>query len=133
MAIILDTDIIVESERGRFDLSKWLTSLPGEEFEIAAITAAELLHGVERASGVYRASRERFVRTVLETFPTLPYTERTAREHARIWADLESAGKMIGYYDLIVGATALERGRQLATFNKKHFSHIKGLSLIEPH
>ncbi len=38
---------------------------------------------------------------------------------------------MIGYYDLIVAATALERGSQVATFNKRHFSQIKGLELIE--
>jgi predicted nucleic acid-binding protein len=39
---------------------------------------------------------------------------------------------MIGYYDLIVGATALERGSDVATFNKRHFSQIRGLSLVEP-
>ena len=129
---MLDTDVIVESEKGKFDLSNWLASLPDENFEIAAITAAELRHGVERASAIHRASRELYVNTILDTFPIIPYTERTAHEHARIWAELEANGKMIGYYDLIVGATALERGSRLATFNKKHFRQIKELSLIEP-
>jgi predicted nucleic acid-binding protein len=31
-----------------------------------------------------------------------------------------------------VGATALERGSQVATFNKRHFGQIKGLIVIEP-
>ena len=57
MAIMLDTDVIVESEKGKFDLSKWLVSFPGEKIEIAAITVAELRHGVERVSGSYRAKR----------------------------------------------------------------------------
>jgi predicted nucleic acid-binding protein len=39
---------------------------------------------------------------------------------------------MIGFYDLIVGATAMERGSEVATFNKRHFGQIKGLSVIEP-
>ena len=39
---------------------------------------------------------------------------------------------MIGFYDLIAGATALERGSQLATFNKRHLAQIRGLSVIEP-
>jgi len=39
---------------------------------------------------------------------------------------------MIGFYDLIVGATALERGSEVATFNKRHFRQIRGLSVIEP-
>ena len=64
--------------------------------------------------------------------PIVPYTEQTAYEHARIWAELEASGNMIGYYELIVGATALERGSEVATFNKRHFSQIRGLSIIEP-
>jgi predicted nucleic acid-binding protein len=39
---------------------------------------------------------------------------------------------MIGFYDLIVGATALERGSEVATFNKRHFGQISGLCVIEP-
>jgi predicted nucleic acid-binding protein len=39
---------------------------------------------------------------------------------------------MIGFYDLIVGVTALERGDQVATFNKRHYAQIPGLSVIEP-
>jgi predicted nucleic acid-binding protein len=39
---------------------------------------------------------------------------------------------MIGFYDLIVGATALERGSAVATFNERHFGQIKGLSVIDP-
>jgi len=39
---------------------------------------------------------------------------------------------MIGFYDLIVGATALERGSEVATFNRRHFGQIRRLSVIEP-
>ena len=67
-----------------------------------------------------------------QSVPIIPYTEQTAYEHARIWAELEVSGKMIGFYDLIVGATALERGSQVATYNKRHFAQIRGLSVIEP-
>ncbi|MGH7967751.1 MAG: type II toxin-antitoxin system VapC family toxin [Limisphaerales bacterium] len=45
---------------------------------------------------------------------------------------MESAGEMIGSYDIIVAATALERGSQVATFNKKHFSRVPRLKVIEP-
>jgi predicted nucleic acid-binding protein len=38
---------------------------------------------------------------------------------------------MIGAYDLIVAATALERGSHLATFNKRHFARVKGLHFVE--
>jgi len=132
MAIILDADVIIRSEKGTFDLKRWVASRPSDQFEIAAITVAELWHGVERATGTHRITRERYLQAVLDAVPVIPYTEQTAYEHARIWAELEVSGKMIGFCDLIVGATALERGSQVATFNKRHFAWIKGLSIIEP-
>lgn len=132
MAIILDADVIISGEKGKFDLRQWLASLPSEQFEVAAITVAELWHGVERATGRHKAVREQYLKAVLDLVPIVPYTEQTAYEHARVWAELEARGKMIGFYDLIVGATALERGSKVATFNKRHFTVIKGLSVLEP-
>jgi len=45
---------------------------------------------------------------------------------------LQAAGKTIGAYDLIVAATALERGSHVATFNKRHYALVKELHIIEP-
>lgn len=132
MAIILDADVIIGGEKGVFDLQKWLRSHAEEQFEIAAITVAELWHGVERATAAHKAVRENYLRPLLEILPIIPYTEQTAYHHASIWAQLEGSGKMIGPYDLIVAATALERGSTLATFNKRHFANVKGLRVIEP-
>src|SRR5947208_10511613 len=132
MAIILDADVIIAGEKGAFDLAIWLNSLPGEQFEIAAITVAELWHGVERATTRHRSARQSYLRAILDVLPIIPYTEQTAYEHARLWAQLESSGKMIGPYDLIVAATALERESDLATFNKRHFGIVPGLKLVEP-
>ncbi len=132
MAIILDADVIIRGEKGTFDFKKWVASYPNDQFEVAAITVAELWHGVERATGKHRAAREHYLRAVLEPLPIIPYTEQTAYEHARVWAELEITGKMIGFYDLIVGATALERGSKVATFNKRQFAQIRGLSIVEP-
>ncbi len=91
------------------------------------MTVAELWHGVERASGAQKLHRQRYLQTLLTSLPIIPYSEQTAYYHARVWATLESSGKMIGYYDIIVAATALERGSSLATFNVKHFSQVKGI------
>lgn len=129
---MLDADVVIRGEKGTFDLRKWLKSRSNDQFEIAAITVAELWHGVERAIGKRKVTRQRYLRAMLESLPVIDYSEQTAYEHARLWAELETSGKMIGFYDLIVGATALERGSQVATFNKRHFGQIKGLIVIEP-
>lgn len=132
MAIILDADVIIGGEKGTFDLKAWLESKPDEVFEVAAITVAELWHGVERAGVAHKARRQQYLQRVLAPLPIVPYTEQTALEHARIWAQLEASGKMIGAFDLIVAATALERGSEVATFNKRHFEIVPGLKVIGP-
>jgi len=132
MAIILDADVIIRGERGTFDLKRWLRANSPEQFELAAITIAELWHGVERATGAQRARREKYLQSIVGSMPIVSYTDETAYEHARIWAQLESAGKMIGDYDVILAATALVRGSTVATFNQKHFLAVAGLTVIEP-
>ena len=132
MAIVIDADVIIRGEKGTFDFPAWLASLPSEEFAVAAITVAELWHGVERASGKIRRTRQTYLQTVVAGLELIPYTENTALIHARLWAQLESAGTMIGYYDLIVAATALEHGHSLATFNQRHFQLVAGLNVIHP-
>ena len=132
MAIILDADVIIRAEKGAFDVGAWLVSRSNELFEVAAITVAELWHGVERMAEPHKSRRREFLQTILAVLPIVPYTEQTAYEHARIWAELQSAGKIIGAYDLMVAATALERGSQVATFNRRHFSAVKGLRIIVP-
>ena len=51
---------------------------------------------------------------------------RSLTQHARLWALLESSGTMIGGYDLIVAATALDRGSAVATYNHRHFFACPG-------
>ena len=132
MEIILDADVIISGEKNIFDLPGWLGSRADDRFEVAAITIAELWHGVERASAAHRARRQKYLEAFVAVLPIIAYTEETAYYHARLWSDLEASGKVIGAYDLIVAATALQRGSTLATFNRRHFSQVKGLTILEP-
>jgi tRNA(fMet)-specific endonuclease VapC len=132
MAILIDADVIIQAERGLFDLDRWLDSRPEEEFKLAAITIAELWHGAQRATGAHRINREQFLQRLFAMFDTVEYSDATALEHARLWAELESSGRMIGSHDLILAATALQTGNAVATFNKRHFSVVQGLEVIEP-
>ena len=90
MAIILDADVIIRGEKGAFDLQGWLAQRPDDEFEIAAITVAELWHGVERATGEHRRKRQEYLETVLAPLPIIPYTAEIAREPDRVWGGVGS-------------------------------------------
>ena len=132
MAILIESDVIIRAERGFFDLDSWIASKPNDEFKFAAITVAELWHGVERATAVHQVKRRNFLERLFPLFEFVPYTEKTGYEHARLWAELESSGRMIGPHDLILAATAIQTGNAVATFNVRHFSVVKGLVVIEP-
>lgn len=130
--MILDADVIIRGEKGAFDLKAWLSKHHDTLFEVAAITVAELWHGVERAGAAHRGRRLQYLQAVLAPLPIIPYAEQTAYVHARLWAELEAAGKLIGAHDLIVAATALERDSEVVTFNERHFGMVPGLQVVRP-
>ena len=132
MALMLDASVIIAGEKGRLDIKQLMARHPDEQLELAAITIAELWHGVERATSAHRTGREQYLRSIISALPVIPYTEATAYIHARIWAELKTAGGMSGFYDVILAAAALERGNTVVTFNTKHFAQIKGLAVIDP-
>ena len=129
MATLIDTSILIAVGRGHIELKS--LPLPVDEIAIAAITAAELLHGVHRAPNIQtRAVREAFVEGLLARVPVLPFDLVTARIHARIWAELAIAGTVVGAHDLLIAATALVAGATVATRDMRSFPRIPGLKFV---
>ena len=132
MAIVIDADVIIRGEKGKFDLPAWLDMRPDETYFVASVTIAELWHGVERATGKFRIAREAYLQNLVSRLVILPYVQSTALIHARLWAQLESAGNIIDDYDMIVAATGIEHGYPVAAFNLKHFQSVPGLTVVYP-
>jgi len=132
MGVILDTSVLIAAERQRLDLHALFAAHEQETFCIASITAAELLHGVERAKPEARKqARARFVELILAQVETIEFDLALARQHAGIWATLEASGKVIGPYDLLIAATALHYDHPVATLNVAEFRQVPGLRLID--
>jgi predicted nucleic acid-binding protein len=132
MAFLIDADVIIQAERKALDLDAWLRAHPNEQVRLAAITVAELWHSVERATGVHRVRRQKFLQQALQAFEIVPYTEMAAAQHARLWADVDSSGQRMSPHDLILAATALECGATVVTFNARRFAAVPGLTVISP-
>jgi tRNA(fMet)-specific endonuclease VapC len=141
MGTLLDTTIFIEleralrglpSDRAMAEVSSRLERQlgPTEDVGIAAITASELLHGVHRATLKHRPRREAFVEAVLAAFPPLVFDLLCARAHARLWAELASAGVDVGAHDRIVAATAIAAGWRIGTANVRHFERIAGVDVV---
>ncbi len=130
MGVILDTSILIQTERGRLDIEGFIKGKEEELFGLSVITAAELLHGVHRAdSAKRRRRRSAYVEKLIELFPIYPFDLAAARIYADLWAQLLREGKMIGAHDLMIGSTALALGFSIATFNKREFDRIEGLEV----
>lgn len=129
MAVLIDTSVLIDIERGRSDLD---AAVGDEDRAISAITASELLHGVHRATDDrVRARRQAFVEHILAALDPIPIDVRVARAHAAAWAQLDAAGTRIGAHDLWIAATALAHGYAVASANVRDFARVPGLNVVE--
>jgi tRNA(fMet)-specific endonuclease VapC len=100
-----------------------------DDVAIAAVTAAELLVGVELADRRRKASRRAFVDALLATIPTEPYDLETARVHAVLLAHTRKQGGTRGAHDLLIAATARARARVVVTADLSGFDHLPGVTV----
>jgi predicted nucleic acid-binding protein len=132
MGALIDSSVLVAAERSKVTLDDLLRDHADEEIAIASITASELLHGVHRASRpAQRAKRGAFVESILSIVPVLPFNLVTARVHAALWAELATHGVNVGAHDLLIGATALSVGYDVATHDRRSFPKIPGLKVLD--
>jgi tRNA(fMet)-specific endonuclease VapC len=124
MAVLIDTSALVASERGTLKLEALIK--PDEQYAISVVSAAELLHGVHRATGRRAQARSAFVEGLLASFATLPVDLPVARAYARASSALAKAGTMLDANDLWIGATAIAHGLQVLALDGD-FERIPGL------
>jgi tRNA(fMet)-specific endonuclease VapC len=123
--LILDTGVLVRRERG--------ARIPADtvpdtaDLTIAAITASELLVGVELADAARRETRAAVVRAILETFEVLSFDLGVARHHATLLAHARRIGRPRGAHDLLIAATARATGRTLVTTDRSAFEDLPGV------
>jgi predicted nucleic acid-binding protein len=132
MAALIDASVLIDVERGRLSLED-LVARHGEDEEVAmsVVTASELLHGVHRVTGAARAARaEAFVEGLLRLLPVLPFDLDEARTHARLSAELQTAGVSVGPHDLLIAATAVTNEYRIVTRDLRSFPRIPGLDVV---
>lgn len=128
MGLVIDSDVWILAERsgGKLDLARWA------EYNgayMSAITASELLVGVERASTAQRkAQRGAFVENLLFIIPVLEFSMPVVRTHARMVAAL-SKNTTAGAHDAMIAATAIHHGYAVLTRNVADFKIFAGLKV----
>jgi tRNA(fMet)-specific endonuclease VapC len=94
---------------------------------LSSIVSFELWYGVGKSQRKESNTRR------LEAFSSGPFElaqfdEEDAREAGVVRAELESIGKPIGAYDILVVGQARRRGATLVTSNTREFERVRNLS-----
>jgi tRNA(fMet)-specific endonuclease VapC len=124
----LETSACVDHlRRPKSPMHEWLRVVDADSVRICSVVRAELWLGVEK----HPAERNRIaVSTLLATFDTVPFDDAAAKVYAKIRADLERVGRIIGPNDLLIAAVAVFCGATLVTGNEEEFQRVPGLQVL---
>ena len=124
--MLLDTDVAVDILRGYGPAVSWLQGLGDAPLSIPGLVAMELLQGCQNKSEQQRV-------------------EQTFGSYAMYWPDSEDCqaalvdfveyrlSHNLGLLDALIAHTAIGLDEELATFNVKHYSVVRGLKTIQPY
>lgn len=135
MGLILDSSVLIAGERRGETVSQVIERLRATcgdvECALSVISIIELTHGIYRAkSDADRARRTTFSEELTRDMIVHPVSLAIAQLAGRIEGEQAAKGISIDFEDLIIGATALYLGFDVATINVKHFQHIPGLQIV---
>lgn len=124
--MVLDTAFLIDLQR------EWVAGNPGpampfleahadETMAVSVVSALEFLEGYAQLR-----DGEEF----LQPFRMLEVTHRIARTGSRLRRNLRRKGELIGDFDILIAATALDLGASLVTADIRHCTRIPNLDWI---
>ncbi len=135
MGLIIDTNVFIALENGRYELSALEKFTEYGDTFIAAVSVAELYMGVHLATNEpSRITREVFVENIVAVVPCLSFNQQVARVYARIYSAFIKPRKKTGasVHDLQIAATAIAYGYPVLTSNSRDFEKIPGVQVLVP-
>ena len=124
---ILDTNTLIYFFKGIGNVSTSLLKKSPRSIGIPTIVLFELEVGIAKSTSPKK--RRSQLESLTSTVNILPLGQDEVKSAAAIRADLESQGKPIGPYDVLIAGTALANKGVLVTHNTNEFERIAGLQL----
>ena len=130
MRYLLDTNVLSELRRvsSNQKVTAFLSSHPIDDLYISIVTIAEIRFGIDiLADPVRRAGfSEWLTLTVRPTFDQriLPITEDIMLRWRLLVEEGRKAGHTFSQPDLLIAATAIQRGMAIATRNRRDFEKV---------
>jgi len=124
---LLDTNIVIYTMKNRPEKVRKLFNQHKGQMCISAITLGELVFGAEHSQQVERNLAD--IESMAARLEVLPFSYKEAYHFGQIRAELYSAGKPIGPYDMMIAGHARASGLILVTNNINEFKRVQGLLL----
>jgi len=126
--VCLDTDLLVALLRGEDSAAKAIEDFEsaGKPLRMTAITEYELFKGAHLSSR--REENLQRLRRLFDGTQVLRLTDEACGEAARIYSRLESKGKMINEFDVLIAGIVIASEETLVS-RDEHFDVVEGLSL----
>jgi tRNA(fMet)-specific endonuclease VapC len=135
LGLILDSSILIAGERRGETVKQIIERVRAahgdQESALSVISIIELTHGIYRAKlDADRLRRIAFTDELARDMIVHPVSLAIAQLAGRIEGEQAARGISIAIEDLIIGATALYIGFDVATLNVRHFQAIPGLNVV---
>ena len=124
---VLDTNTIIYFFKGVGQVATHIAQTKPDEIFVPSIVYYELSVGVAKSRAPLE--RKKQLDAFMAVVSLLPFSEKEAVIAADIRANLEIKGQIIGPYDILIAATALEQNATLVTHNTTEFSRVENLML----
>ena len=126
IVICLDTSVLIDYFRKKNKEQSYFYHLLNQytRFTITSVTEFEIRCGIKK-------EQEEIWKDLLTEIEVLPFDSLASQLAADIDQALKRKRKQIAIADLFIAATAIRHNTSLATLNKKHFSRIDKLIIIE--
>ena len=123
---LLDSNICIYYLKPRYGLDRKIDAIGIHRCSISEITVAILKFGAEKSDNPPKNRRvlSDFTEKV-QVLPIFPCLDVYAREKTR----LQTEGRVIDDFDLLIGATAIANDLILVTNNEKHFARLEGIKI----
>ena len=120
---LLDTNVLISMFRNKGKVRKHILEVGFPNCYVSEISIAELFYGAAKGG---RKQNFEDVNNVLRQFEVLPIYP-CFENYGHIKALLERQGQRIDDFDLLIGATALQKGLVMVTANVGHLARIPDL------
>jgi predicted nucleic acid-binding protein len=122
---LLDTDVLIDIQRGHTPAVAWFSSLPDVP-NVPGFVVMELIQDSQNMQQVRKA---------LQLVAPLPVVWATEADCARALSDFTTyhLSNSLGLLDALIASCAVGRGLTLCTFNVKHYRVIPNLITAQPY